>query len=201
MDLVVPGEELNGPADAEPGSGVYLENGKYYASLVGGVHIDNSVLSVVPLSGLPNQSHIPLIGQSIIGSISKVTPRYASIDIKVLISPSCPSTSFYLNEPFKGTIRIQDILSEQDSQELMGTAGQGQVFQYFRPSDLVRGRVVGVGDSSAGFLVSTGLDDQDGVIFAKAAVSGEPMVPVAWNEMVCSKTASRESRKCAKPSL
>ena len=57
-----------------------------------------------------------------------------------------------------------------------------------------------MGDASAGFLLSTGVEQTLGVVHAKAAVSGEPLVPVSWNEMICPKTGAKEPRKPAKPS-
>lgn len=69
----------------------------------------------------------------------------------------------------------------------------------FRPGDLIRAKILGIGDAAAGFLLSTSLDPRYGVVFARGAASGEPLVPVAWNQMVCSKTGARETRKAARP--
>jgi exosome complex RNA-binding protein Csl4 len=58
---------------------------------------------------------------------------------------------------------------------------------------------MGVGDAQAGFLLSTGIDPRLGVVFARSAATAEPMVPAAWNAMLCPATGRREPRKCALP--
>lgn len=74
---------------------------------------------------------------------------------------------------------------------------QAQVPQCFRPGDLVKARVIGRGDASAGLLLSTGADVSLGVI--SATCHGVPMQVLAWNEMLNPVTGLKEKRKCAKP--
>ena len=69
----------------------------------------------------------------------------------------------------------------------------------FRPGDLVRAKIIGVGDASSGFLLSTATSPTHGVVFARCAASGQALVPVAWNQMVCSQTGLKEPRKAARP--
>lgn len=142
--------------------------------------------------------------------MTKITSKYAAVDIKAIEAPtpSNPHNCLLLPEPFRGTIRSQDIWSEEDTRSAASAAAASnssgpaiQVPLAFCPGDLVRASVIGVGDAQAGFLLSTGLEPRLGVVFAReAAGRREPMVPVAWNAMVCAETGRRVPRKCALPS-
>lgn len=199
--VFVPGTQVPLGANVKLGEGLYERHGQIYASRVG-------VLAVKPSTTEPNslvasiESHtlgarhalLPHIGQSIIGTVTRITSRYVGIDIQVLESEHSEGRSAYLEEPFKGTIRSQDVWPADDKD------APTQLYLAFRPGDLVRARIIGVGDASAGFLVSTAAEATFGVIFARCSASGEPMVAVSWNEMMCSKTGAKEPRKPAKPS-
>lgn len=183
------------------GEGLYERHGQTYASRVGLLRIATS--STEPATQVASiESHtlgarhalLPQIGQTVVGTITRIASRYVSIDIQVLEDERPGGRAAYLEEPFKGTIRSQDIWPADDKD------APTQLYLAFRPGDLVRGRIIGVGDASAGFLVSTGVEATLGVVFAKCAASGEPMVAVSWNEMMCSKTGTKEPRKPAKPS-
>ena len=129
---------------------------------------------------------IPGIGDNIIGKVTKITSKYAGVDI-LLVEGSIP-----LGEPVKGTLRIQDIfpIEEKDISNIQHS---------YRPGDIISGKIIGIGDPSAGFLLSTGLSAEHGVLYAKSTAAGVPLLPYSWNEMICSKTGIKERRKCAKP--
>jgi exosome complex component CSL4 len=189
---VVPGTlvQLTG---CDLGEGLYKRDGHIYASRLGTLTvtpIDNrQVASVVSRCG-SNNTLIPSIGQTILGTVTRITTRYTGIDINVLEGPS---GAVYFEEPFKGTLRAQDIWPSEDKD------APTQMYFAFRPGDLVRARIIGVGDASAGFLLSTAIEESLGVVFARCAASGEPLVPISWNEMMCAKTGIKEPRKPAKP--
>jgi exosome complex component CSL4 len=186
---VLPGSLLQVSGDVELGEGLYRRNGCIYASRVGTVTtVDNKLLQVT--SSRTNHSLLPSIGQTIIGTVTRLTTRYVGIDISVLET----NPPVYLEEPFKGTLRGQDIWPIEDKE------APTQMNMAMRPGDLVRARIIGVGDASAGFLLSTAVEETLGVVFSRCASTGEPLVPVSWNEMVCSKTGIKEHRKPAKPS-
>lgn len=190
LGSVLPGQkvaEMNSGLTA--GFGIYEKNGYLLASLPGTLmQSPSNVLSVKSSSGSStlHTQVVPVIGQTVIGKIVKITSKYAGVDI-LAVDGELP-----LMEPIKGTIRTQDIV-EVEEKEIP------PVHLAFRPGDLVRARIIGVGDPSAGFLLSTGLEPRLGVIYGKSAAAGAPLLPFAWNEMVCSKTGVKEKRKCAKP--
>lgn len=192
-ETVLPGTLLNVSGDAVLGEGLYARNGCIYASRVGTLTsstIEGQTLLSIKSVHRPNLSVVPQIGQAIIGTVTRLTTRYASIDISVL---EFSTKSIYLQEPFKGTLRSQDIWpsDDKDAPQTLNLA--------VRPGDLVRARIIGVGDASAGFLLSVAVEETLGVVFAKCAATGEPLVPISWNEMLCPKSGIKEPRKPAKP--
>lgn len=114
---------------------------------------------------------------------------------------------------FQGVVRSQDVRStEKDKVKLADC---------FRPGDVVRATVISLGDARSYYLSTAG--NELGVIYATCAtsasagaggeegasvvgvggagwnVSGNPMVPISWNQMIDPVTGVVENRKCAKP--
>ena len=71
-----------------------------------------------------------------------------------------------------------------------------EMYNCFRPGDIVLARVISLGDPTAGYLLTTA-ENSLGVVIAKSEV-GSVMVPVSWTEMQCPKTYNKEQRKIAK---
>ena len=193
LGTVLPGQKVAETAsNLQSGHGVYEKDGFFIASLPGTlIQSSENILSVqsTSSSGSHKKLHnqvIPSIGQDIIGRIVKITSKYAGVDI-LAVDSELP-----LMEPIKGTIRTQDIV-EVEEKEIP------PVHLAFRPGDLVRARMIGIGDPSAGYLLSTGVTPHLGVIYGKSAAAGAPLLPYSWNEMICSQTGIKEKRKCAKP--
>lgn len=67
-ELVIPGEAIARGLDYLPGSGTYRDNEKVVSKLLGVLRMKNSVLTVVPLSGV----YIPRANDKIIGQIEEV---------------------------------------------------------------------------------------------------------------------------------
>lgn len=189
---VVPGTLLQVTGNVELGDGVYKREGRIYASRVGAVKTTGNIVSVHSQNA-STHALIPSIGQTILGTVTRLTSKYVGVDISVIESSTSTEKSTYLEEPFKGTLRSQDIWPADDKE------APQQINYSFRPGDLVRARIIGVGDASAGFLVSTSVDDELGVVFARCAATGEPLVPISWNEMLCPVSGIKEPRKAAKP--
>ncbi|CDU23323.1 related to CSL4-exosome core component [Sporisorium scitamineum] len=115
---------------------------------------------------------------------------------------------------FQGVVRSQDVRStEKDKVKLADC---------FRPGDIVRATVISLGDARSYYLSTAG--NSLGVIYAMSAtsasaasgtgaeeavvasvagagwnISGNPMVPISWNQMIDPVTGVVENRKCAKP--
>ena len=71
-----------------------------------------------------------------------------------------------------------------------------EIYNCFRPGDIVLARVISLGDPTAGYLLTTA-ENSLGVVIAKSEV-GSVMVPVSWTEMQCTKSYTIEQRKVAK---
>lgn len=70
------------------------------------------------------------------------------------------------------------------------------MYKCFLPGDVVRAKVISLGDSRS-FYLSTA-ENELGVILAKS-LGGNTMVPLDWERMVDPRTEQIEFRKCAKP--
>lgn len=187
--MVLPGEVIQTEAKSV-GRGIYVHQGQLRASLQGEVVQTGDQVEV---RGVHESGAIPQPGQWVIGTISRINTRQATMDIKFLLFDQ--HQSVYLGQhAFRGTIRQADILSPE--QRVKHPAYP--VHWAFRPGDQVKAKVLGAGEASVGYLLSTG-EESAGVIYAKAVGTGEPMVPVAWDEMLCERSGQREKRKCAKP--
>jgi exosome complex component CSL4 len=188
--FVLPGQRLaEWTEEMLLGVGIYEREGSIFASLAGEVKkTAEGVWFIEQDSQLrPYTQVIPAIGQTILGQVVKLNSKYAGVDIW-----SIEGSGQRFMESVKGTIRLQDIVSAEEREV-------PSIQNAFRPGDLIRARVIGVGDPSAGLLLSTGVEAKLGVIYGKSAAAGAPLLPAAWNEMTCSRTGLKEKRKCAKP--
>lgn len=190
MSFALPGDKIAQVADlkgVEAGKGVYVKDGTFVASLSGTVKQYSTLIEVIPQSTSNTNQTVPGIGEVILGRVVKLNSKYAGVEILGLAA-----ANIALMEPVKGTIRSQDIYPHD-------VLDQPPVHQSFRPGDVVRARVIGVGDTSAGLLLSTGVSEDLGVVYGRSAAADAPLLPSAWNEMTCSRTGLKERRKCAKP--
>lgn len=201
---VLPGQRVaEAVSGVTAGDGVFERNGVLHAALAGtlvqSASPSGTQLSIRPLSStdmddthsqLPSRRQytqtVPAIGQEIVGRVVRLASKYAGVEI-LGVEGQLP-----LMESIKGTIRTQDIVDVEER-------NIPPIHMAFRPGDLVRARIIGIGDPSAGLLLSTGMHPELGVIHGKSAAAGAPLLPASWNEMVCSVTGIREQRKCAKP--
>ncbi len=118
---------------------------------------------------------------------------------------------------FQGVVRTQDVrTTEKDKVKLADC---------FRPGDIVRATVISLGDARSYYLSTAG--NELGVIYAVSAtsatsgstaegeeegavvgiggagwnVSGNPMVPISWNQMIDPVTGVVENRKMCQARL
>lgn len=70
----------------------------------------------------------------------------------------------------------------------------------FRPNDIVKAKVISLGDSSRNLYLTTAAEDL-GVLIAKNEISNNLMLPFDWTSMVDVKHGHQEKRKVAKPEL
>src|SRR3989338_85430 len=67
-DFVVPGDEIVNSMEFLPGRNSFSDGNSIYSKRLGLVHVENHVISVVPLSG----GYMPLIGDMVIGELVDV---------------------------------------------------------------------------------------------------------------------------------
>ncbi|CEM14002.1 unnamed protein product [Vitrella brassicaformis CCMP3155] len=190
LPLVTPGERIGHVSAYRAGAGVYERRGHLYASKVGEKLIeqdDSNQLPVVSVetAGLSGSPSVPFTGATVLAQVTRISPR--RVDCIILSVEGRPIRD--TSNPYKGIIRLQDVRPFE--------IDQIDMLECFRPTDIVKAKVVSLGDSRS-FHLSTAEQDL-GVVFAKST-SGHPLVALKWNEMECSKTKEREPRKVAKPS-
>ena len=182
-DKVIPGDYLGTQAQFSPGPGTYTKGTDIFSTRVGTVVVDSSkppqpLLRVVAKHSL---NSIPNVGSVVVGRVLNISERLAKL---VVISVD----GKLLQEPLNGVLRKEDVRAvEKDTVD---------IFASFRPGDIVRARVISLGESHTFYGLSTA-NNELGVIMATSE-RGYPMGPVSWSEMQCSQTGVRETRKVAK---
>ncbi|KAJ3212710.1 Exosome complex component CSL4 [Clydaea vesicula] len=185
-EKVSPGVLLNYAShNLQVGPGCYEKEGNIYASVCGYKSIeklnDNSNEEMIFVKKLNNPTSVPSVNDIITGKVIRVNPRFATVSILVVGAIPC-------SEAFQGIVRVQDIrATERD---------KVQVYKSFRPSDIIRARVISLGDTRSYFLSTA--ENELGCILSQS-VAGYTMVPISWEQMICPKTKTIEFRKCAKP--
>ncbi|UZJ51248.1 hypothetical protein CBS101457_000568 [Exobasidium rhododendri] len=212
--LLLPGQPLitsAGASRSHGGLGTYERGSHLLSSVVGQVPSHSSVLSVH--SGSTARFVVPNPGSTILGRITRVTPRQANISILIVDGLPCSmgdrSSASYANHAagedpmggdFTGVIRSQDVRATEKDKIRMGDC--------FRPGDIVRATVISLGDARSYFLSTA--SNHLGVVYAlpspsPSALDGgsrgseRPLLPINWQEMQCPKTGIVEKRKVAKP--
>lgn len=113
-----------------------------------------------------------------VGRVVKVSLRQAFVDIIQIEGQDVVET-------FSGLIRISDIRSSDiDAVE---------VHKCFRPRDLVRARVLSLGDQRAYYLTTA--EPELGVVSCRSSTTGLVMVPLDEKTVICRETSEREDRK------
>ena len=197
-ERVIPGDYLGDGSRFLQGPGTYEMGGRIYSELVGEVKIteldetkgggdseksenDSKPSREISVVGKYSLSTVPSVGSVVMTRVLNISERQAKV---MLISVG----TTLLQEPLSGVIRREDVRAvEKDTVD---------VFSSFRPGDIVRARVISMGESHSHYGLATDRNEL-GVIMATSE-GGHPMGPVSWTEMQCSGTGSRETRKVAK---
>jgi exosome complex component CSL4 len=178
MNSVVPGQRLASSRDYSCGPGTFERRDWIHASVLGKKRITAKTLSVIRDNDSPS---LPQLDSIITGKVLRVNPRFAAVAIMVVDNHPC-------QDEFIGLVRVQDIRATE--------IDKIKVYNCFRPGDIVRARVVSMGDARSYYLSTA--ENELGVVYATSEAK-YPMVAVSWQEMQCTKTGQRELRKCAKP--
>lgn len=130
-------------------------------------------------------------GDVVLCRVTRISQRAAFaaiICVERKSSASSSPTAIPLATPLTGILRAPDVRStEIDAVEVPSC---------FRPGDVVRARVLSLGDARS-FYLSTAADDL-GVVFARSEAASVPLVAESWQQMRCPSTGTVEKRKVAK---
>ncbi|CAG8561520.1 3380_t:CDS:2 [Funneliformis caledonium] len=176
--IVTPGQRLGFAQDYAAGSGTYVRGNLLYASVVG---VKRVLKPTAEGEAKKKQSAIPEEFSIVTGKVIRITPKEAVVSIMVVGNSPC-------KEDFQGIIRQRDVrATEKDKVKIHNS---------FRPGDIIRAEVISLGDARSYYLSTA--KNELGVIYAQS-VEGAAMIPISWQEMQCTKTNTKELRKCAKP--
>ncbi|GAA5955850.1 hypothetical protein JCM21900_001735 [Sporobolomyces salmonicolor] len=163
---VIPGQPLapSAPGAAlSPGPGTFVRGGQVYAARVGELVREGDVVSV---KGKEDTQAIPEPNSIVIGTVSRITRQAATLSLLTVDGRPC-------RPDFAGVIRSQDV--RQTAKDSV------KMWSCFRPGDVVRAKVISLGDSRSYFL-STAANSL-GVLFAVSGTTGEALEAVSWEEM------------------
>ena len=181
--VVIPGEFICEASERRGGRGTYTRHGRVFSSLTGSLKIKGTDGSVEVVSFARKDGSMvvaPSVGSVVLGRVTNTNQNQAKVEVFSVDGTLIPV-------PFHGIIRKEDVrAAEKDTVE---------VFNSFRPGDVVRARIISLGDAQA-YALSTA-ENEMGVITADSD-GGARMVPASWREMVSPKTGERERRKVAK---
>jgi exosome complex RNA-binding protein Csl4 len=120
----------------------------------------------------------PTVGAIVTAKVLRTNLRTVNLDIL----PTPP-----LAESFSGLLRASDVRSSEiDAVEL---------HRCFRPGDIVRARVLSLGDQRAYYLTTA--EDDLGVVRCRSKQTGDVLVPLDAKTVICEETKETEERKAA----
>lgn len=178
VQLVTTGQRIGDIQEHKPGNGTFVKDDRIHSSIIGEVKIENGVIIVIPKI---EETIVPEIGSIVTCKVVKITIYYAKVKILCVGGKS-------LNSEVEGQIRSQDVRATE--------IDKVKIEECFRPGDIVLAKVISLGDSRSYYLTTA--QNELGVIFATSLNCGEPMIPISWKEMMCSKSKTTELRKVAK---
>lgn len=217
---LLPGQPLPLPhgAHAQAGTGTYAHDGYVVASTVGYGDVYEGAASV---RGMRPPPVVPAPGDTVLGRVTRVTPRQANVAILVVGGLPCGGTLGLGAGPARGNQAAGEGLDGSNfqavirSQDVRATEKDSVVMrECFRPGDIVRAVVISLGDARSYYLSTEG--NNLGVVHATSTAStggcqphssaaggwdphGRVMQPESWRSMVEPVTGATEPRKCAKP--
>jgi exosome complex component CSL4 len=130
----------------------------------------------------PATAAVPAEGDIVIGRVIGVGDRQVEIEVLVLGAPGRA-----LRSSMRGSVRKEDVRSTDVDRVVM--------LQSMRPGDIVRARVLSLGDRRALFLSTA--EAELGVIWARSR-AGHIMIPAAHDSMRCPVSGEDEPRKVAR---
>ncbi|KAK4055585.1 hypothetical protein OIV83_000131 [Microbotryomycetes sp. JL201] len=186
QQYVVPGQPITianiASASLKPGQGTYMRHATLLSSLAGFVSHDTKTNVVSVTSHKQDQQMVPEPDSIVIGTVTRITRMNATLSLLTVDGRPC-------RPDYQGAIRAQDV--RQTNKDSV------KIWSCFRPGDVVRAKVISLGDSRSYFL-STAANSL-GVLFAVSSSTGTPLEAVSWEEMRDPSTGEIEGRKVAGP--
>ncbi|KAM0746329.1 hypothetical protein T439DRAFT_344287 [Meredithblackwellia eburnea MCA 4105] len=179
---VVPGQPLSvasTSASLLDGPGTFSRGGQVFAALVGQSSKEGGVVSV---KGKEDIQAIPEPNSVVIGTVTRITRQAATLSLLTVDGRPC-------RPDFAGVIRSQDV--RQTAKDSV------KIWACFRPGDVVRAKVISLGDSRSYFLSTA--SNNLGVLFAVSSSTGATLEATSWEEMRDPTTGEVEGRKVAGP--
>jgi exosome complex component CSL4 len=154
--ILIPGDSIGKTTAFKHGEGAYAQKGEVRASLTGKLITESigqnsaSVCGVVT-SKNPAKNYAIVVGDIILGRVMRITNNQAFVEI-VAVGDGIPC-------PFlpKAVIRKEEVRDTEIDKVVIG--------QFFRPGDVVRAKVVSLGDNKYYFLSTIG--DGFGVVLPR----------------------------------
>ncbi len=183
--------------------GTYVMGSHIYASALGKVEATEAgnassgglpVLSVVNTTKTAaaggGQDVVLEVGHVVLARVLRITSKQAHVEVVGVGTVT-------LRQASAGIIKKEDVRQHE--------VDRVEIHKCFRPGDIVRARVVSLGDSRQYYLSTA--ESELGVLYAKSQVSadgsaggGAVMVPISWETMRDPVSGLEEPRKVAKPS-
>lgn len=130
----------------------------------------------------------PKIGDLVIGKVTKISQR--NVSVNMLLKEESETEYLKCSIGHSGIIRLNDIHNR-----IFDTNTLNITISSFRPGDIVRARVLAIGEGQMYYL-STASPDL-GVIYARGSMTGDLMIPISAEEMICPNIHMVETRKVA----
>lgn len=178
----MPGTRIGSTKEYAAGPGTYVFDDFIHASVLGMKKISTNKEGhkCVEVEHHKPPAIVPQAGDIATARVTRINNRFAAVEILCVGSTVLPSS-------FPGQIRARDV-RELDTDTV-------EIYKAFRPSDIVRAKIISLGDSRSYFLSTA--SNELGVIIAQST-AGAIMVPISWQEMQCPLTKAKEFRKVAK---
>ncbi|KAK4057911.1 hypothetical protein OIO90_001130 [Microbotryomycetes sp. JL221] len=181
---VIPGQPITipnvSPSSIKAGPGTYTRHAALLSSLAGFVSFDTKTNTVSVATGKQDQQTIPQPDSIVIGTVTRITRMNATLSLLTVDGQPC-------RPDYQGAIRAQDV--RQTNKDSV------KIWSCFRPGDVVRAKVISLGDSRSYFLSTA--HNSLGVLFAVSSTTGTPLEAVSWEEMRDPSTGEIEGRKVA----
>lgn len=179
--VVVPGEALGVAEEYVAEGGTYVDpSGVIRAAVPGVLHVDprSKVLTVRPF----RRARLPRQGSNSFGLVTQVKHDLVVVELYGEVSTE-PSTRwlFEYDSPLTGGIPIHLVTKEYVK----------DLYNYFRPGDLVLARVL---NQTPPYTLTT-KPPQHGVVYAKCSRCGAVMQPMNPRSMKCPRCGQVEERK------